>query len=327
MGRRRRRARRSPTSTRPTTCDASDSRDASRTIDPCSHGISWCAVRSPARRCWRSTASGRATPSRPARHRGADGDPRARSRPGAGAVRGRRCARPATTSSSRSGSAAPRASSTSAADVDTIAYCLAADASSPEQARAAVQHRDRAAAAAGARRRARAPLPRELVVRHLRQGRARRGRGALRAGRRRARRVAASVRAALPDRLADAPARVRPDRRAARRGALHAPTASCVAVARRRRPAQRARQARSATRCSTARCPLADAGAARVGPALVRARAEGRGRGHPGAVRGVGAVEPGGRGGRALRPDGRRLPARRALQRVHASPSASTSRA
>ena len=64
--------------------------------------------------------------------------------------------------------------------------------------------------------------------------------------------------------------------------------------------------------------PLDATGAARVGPAVVRARAEGGDRGHPGAVRGVGAVEPRGRGGRAVRPDGRGLPARRAFQRVHA---------
>jgi hypothetical protein len=70
--------------------------------------------------------------------------------------------------------------------------------------------------------------------------------------------------------------------------------------ARRRRPPQRARQARRSRAARAASC-RSRRGAARVGPALVRARAEGRGRRDPRAVRGVGAVEPRGRGRRAVR--------------------------
>ena len=115
-------------------------------------------------------------------------------------------------------------------DVDDDRVLPRARRASRAQARAAVQHRDRAAAAAGSRRRPRAPLPRELVVRDLRQGRARRGRGALRAG---GRRPDASPRAcvrSLPDRLARASARVRPDRRPARGRRGSPPTGELVAA-------------------------------------------------------------------------------------------------
>ena len=59
------------------------------------------------------------------------------------------------------------------------------------------------------------------------------------------------------------------------------------------------------------------AGADGVGPAQLRDRAEGRGRGHPGRVRGVGPLEPGGRRGPAVRDDAGRLPARQPVQHLH----------
>ena len=57
---------------------------------------------------------------------------------------------------------------------------------------------------------------------------------------------------------------------------------------------------------------------ARLGPVVVRARAEGRGRGRARVVRGLGAVEPRGCDRESLRPDRRRVPARRPVQRLHA---------
>ena len=107
--------------------------------------------------------------------------------------------------------------------------------------RAAVQRRDGPAAPAGPRDVARPPLSRERVVRHLRQGRARRGRGAL--STRSARdRVAASALIALPGTPRRAAAGVRRDRRPAR-GRARRRERCDARGARRRRPAQRARQA------------------------------------------------------------------------------------
>ena len=59
--------------------------------------------------------------------------------------------------------------------------------------------------------------------------------------------------------------------------------------------------------------------AAGLGARQLRDRAEGRGGRDPDRVRGVGAVEPRGRRGAAVRPDPGRVPAGRAGERLHAS--------
>ena len=133
---------------------------------------------------------------RQARHRGADGDPAPRSRPGArGAGRHHAHAR-ATTSSSRSGSASPRGCSDSADDLDTVAYCLAGAGG------AGVQRRH----GQGARARSTSPATPRTFVANASCGLC--GKTTLdeveqqvRAGGRRARCVARSVLASLPERL------------------------------------------------------------------------------------------------------------------------------
>ena len=82
----------------------------------------------------------------------------------------------------------------------------------------------------------------------------------------------------------------------------------------------------SATACWRAPTPLGSSRRAGLGPRLVRARAEGGGGRHPGAVRRRRAVQPG-RGRRAPpRADARGLRARRPLQRVRRELRGSPSR-
>ena len=228
------------------------------------------------------------------------------------------CARRATTSSSPSASAAPRASSGRAEDLDTVAYCLAGEGEQEYNVvtvklRRPIRRRPRPSSASSPTRAAgcaaRPPSTRSSsTANRWRTGPV----------------VARSVIASLPERL-----------RAAQRvfdatGGLHAaatftPDGELLAAARGRRAAQRARQARRRTRCSTRALPLARHRAHGLGPGELRDRAEGGDRRHPDRLRGLGAVEPRGRRGRAVRADARGLPARRPRQRVHAFRSASTS--
>ena len=144
------------------------------------------------------------------------------------------------------------------------------------------------------------------------------------AGGRRADASARSVVASLPERLrerADA-CSTPPAGSTPRRGSR--PTASWSRCARTSAGTTRS-TSWSGTRSSSGELPLADDGAHGVGAGELRDRAEGGDGGDPDRVRGVGAVEPGGRRGASLRPDPRGLRARRQRQRVHAIPNASTS--
>ena len=127
-----------------------------------------------------------------------------------------RCGRPATTSNSRPVSVTPRESSTATDDLESDRVLP------PRSGRAAIQRRDRALAPSFARRGRGPPLPRQFLVRHLREGRARGHRRAGRSGRggaggRGDRRVARCRRSLLEHQT-----RVRPHRWIARGRALRA---------------------------------------------------------------------------------------------------------
>ena len=230
------------------------------------------------------------------------------------AVRGHHAHARATTSSSRSASASPKGSSTRADDLDTVAYCLA------RRGRAGVQRRHRAAAAAGRRSTVpRAPLRRQrAAAASAARPRSTRSSSAAR------RSAAGPVVARSVVRDAARPA-CAPRSRCSTRPAVCTPPAlftadgDLVARARGRRPPQRARQAHRRTRCSSGSCRSpTTCCSCRAGSASRSCR---RPR-WPGSRSCARCRRR--RASRSTRPSGSArplvgLPARRPLQRLHAS--------
>ena len=227
------------------------------------------------------------------RHRGAARDPRRRARPGADQRRRDDAHARGRHGSSRPGSSSPRASSPRArrsrrsATAGSRSRRSSGSTSSPSHLRRPF---DPGVAAA--------QLLRDVELRGLRQGV---DRPASRCAAHRSRPVPSSagrVIAELPDALR-AGQRVFDETGGLHAAGLFATDGTLVLSARGRRPPQRASTRSSATLLLEGRAARARPDRARLRAGELRARAEGRGRGHPDPLRGVRAVDARGRHGHA----------------------------
>ena len=187
---------------------------------------------------------------RPARHRGADGDPGARPGPGARAARGHDAHARATTSSSRSGFCLTEGHRSTRPRRPRRRRLLPRPASGEQEYNVVTVALRRPVDLDGARPRASSPTSSCGICG---KADARRGRGALRARRPRAGRRRERGRARCPTACAQPSACSTRPAGSTRRRASRA-DGELVRGARRRRPAQRARQARRARAARPARC-------------------------------------------------------------------------